>query len=574
MEPIAKRGSITPSNYNDINNIFSYVFSNVNDFVYFCGNSSFASSLLSNNAYKEYLRFKVNDNRIKIKVLIDVNESNLQQCKELTKNCQIKHIDSIKGCFGFTNNIYVTNIIHNDSEDVFVSTNLGIIEQQRLLFENLWKNAITLEKRIHDLEYHLVKQKTTSNKGNLFLIEKSLKKAKEKILIILPTQQELSFVQSLLINCKDELKTINIKLVFSQLTNLIDDMGAINKLINNFPYLDILHLENVSQSVLILVDKEIVLDFELKTKNNIRHLRFLNRSSNPEVIDLVYFLIKYAQQLQLIKTKKSRLEESVEELREKIVFMDKTIYKQRQKEEALEKILQIFSHEIRNHLVSLNIYCDTMIRQKQKKENIANEKDILILLKKNIEKIEVFTENLANINTIFKGEIKLYRNITPIKKIIDKSIHSFTKNYNYSNVKINEEYHFEGQVYCDSKRIVNLLINILKDLVMENNTGNGIEITIKIEKYLIHDKKLVDNDLEYIKISIEFNFKNSKLISIIQNIDHITRDRWNMNNTEIEMALCKSIVNSHGGKLWASKEYNGKNSINIVLPSSLNTMYT
>jgi two-component system, OmpR family, sensor histidine kinase VicK len=93
---------------------------------------------------------------IKIRLITDVTKENIEYCKELLKVSEIRHIEGIKGNFGIIDEVeYVIHLISKESEApsrIIYSNDTRSAEAQQFLFNALWKNAISIEERIKEIE--------------------------------------------------------------------------------------------------------------------------------------------------------------------------------------------------------------------------------------------------------------------------------------------------------------------------------------------------------------------------------------------------------------------------------------
>ena len=95
---------------------------------------------------------------IKIRLITDITKENINYCKDHSKVSEIRHIEGIKGNFGIIDGKeYVIHLINKESEapsQIIYSNDRRSAEAQQSLFNILWKNAIPMEERIREIEYH------------------------------------------------------------------------------------------------------------------------------------------------------------------------------------------------------------------------------------------------------------------------------------------------------------------------------------------------------------------------------------------------------------------------------------
>lgn len=105
---------------------------------------------------EEYAKLKRNN--VNIRLITEVTADNLRYCKEIINilSAEVKHLEGVKGNFVISDKkIYLgtTNLEENKHiPDLVYSNAKGIIEQNRFMFETLWKRALPAEQRIRQIE--------------------------------------------------------------------------------------------------------------------------------------------------------------------------------------------------------------------------------------------------------------------------------------------------------------------------------------------------------------------------------------------------------------------------------------
>lgn len=100
------------------------------------------------------------EDKIDIKILTEVSLSNVRKIKELLSFADIRHIAklNLKFMVNESSCMFLLKTGNGNNDNVmsdlnsFTSTNNEIIEQYRLIFEQLWPFGIEATKKIQDLE--------------------------------------------------------------------------------------------------------------------------------------------------------------------------------------------------------------------------------------------------------------------------------------------------------------------------------------------------------------------------------------------------------------------------------------
>lgn len=99
-------------------------------------------------------------------MITEITTENIKNCKEIIDKlkAEVKHLEGIKGNFAISDdNIYIaTSSLEENKQipDLIYSNVKGVVEQNRYLFETLWKKSISAEQRITGIEQGLLPVET------------------------------------------------------------------------------------------------------------------------------------------------------------------------------------------------------------------------------------------------------------------------------------------------------------------------------------------------------------------------------------------------------------------------------
>ena len=145
------------------------------------------------NAAEAYFGIRKRGGRLRI--LTKIDEKNVEYCKELLRNAELRHLDDVRGNFAISESEYIssptsTTFQPNVMVTVIYSNARPFIEQNRIVFERLWDMATPAEERIKEIEEGVVQPKIEIIRDPYqiqSLYVDLVKQAKEEILAILPT---------------------------------------------------------------------------------------------------------------------------------------------------------------------------------------------------------------------------------------------------------------------------------------------------------------------------------------------------------------------------------------------------
>lgn len=215
-----------------------------------------------------------------------------------------------------------------------------------------------------------------------------------------------------------------------------------------------------------------------------------------------------------------------------------------EREHMLNSMLRSISHDLRTPLTGIVGASQLMMNQ----DHLTNE-DVYSLAKDIHDQAHWLTqivENILNMSKIESGNLVLHKNLEVVDDLIYEAIQHLPE-LEKRNVVVDvpQDLLF---INVDGKLMVQVFINIL---------NNAIKYTKEKDQITIHVKKL-ENE-------VQFMIKDTGS-GISKNIlDHIFEEfvtDTNVSNDSqkgigLGLAICKAIIQAHGGKIWAKNETDG-----------------
>ncbi|MFZ0328706.1 MAG: ATP-binding protein [Nitrososphaeraceae archaeon] len=134
---------------------------NAEDRIDICGNSRFPSLILTFESIRKAIMNAKDRKYTRQRYIFEITEENIQYCKDLMKIAEIRHMNEIEANFLLNEKEYLGSITLKEPHQQAVYTNVReIVEQQQNIFETLWNESITAEKRIKEIEERTVHYET------------------------------------------------------------------------------------------------------------------------------------------------------------------------------------------------------------------------------------------------------------------------------------------------------------------------------------------------------------------------------------------------------------------------------
>jgi two-component system, OmpR family, sensor histidine kinase KdpD len=212
-------------------------------------------------------------------------------------------------------------------------------------------------------------------------------------------------------------------------------------------------------------------------------------------------------------------------------------------EKFKNNLLKAISHDLRTPLSVITGASEMLIHSLDKPEfiNVAAEihEDSIWLTR--------MVENILSLTRIQEGRLNIVTQLEAVEEIIAESIRRVQKHTPTHKISVNipDDVIF---VHMDSKLIVQVLINLLDNAVKHTNPDGEINVNVTLESNKVWFD-VSDNGTGIAQSDL------SKLFDIFYLSNHQRTDA--KRGIGIGLAICKAIVNMHGGEIYAENNKTG-----------------
>jgi two-component system, OmpR family, sensor histidine kinase VicK len=568
-------------------------------------------------------RLKAKNRGVQFRYITEITQDNISYCKELSKIAEIRHLNGVKGNFEVSQKAkgkgeYIGAATLEEAEPVtqLIYSNVKeIVEQEQFVFDTLWNKAIPYNVRIKEMEEG-IKPETieviVDPKDALETEYRLLKSAKREIQMIFSTvntfhlQEKQLGITKILTNLSRQGVSIKILTpIDDRVRELIADLkeqGEVKRLqqrklfqknkdnndndSNNNPTISIQDIAPSSSinAKIIVVDEQDSLAMEIRDGmrdgmiDSIHNTIGLSTLSNSKSTIASYSAIfeNLSRQNQLYK-----------QLKEAYLTVEHT--------NAIQKeFINVAAHELRTPVQPILGYAELLledetndnkkqalmgiIHNSQRLQKLAS--DILDVARMESNTFQLYKEQL-NLNYVISNIVKDYAKRQEQKKAIDitKLIpdinHSINEDKDDGNSKKRDiKLFFESKVKedifvkADKERLTQVICNLL-DNAFKFTEGHGESIEITLEKRELHqdlsaEQRLQQQQEPYAIISIKDTGTgidpeiSPRLFSKFATKSH--------KGTGLGLYISKNIVEAHGGRLYASNNYDKGATFTITLP--------
>jgi two-component system, OmpR family, sensor histidine kinase VicK len=469
---------------------------------------------------------------VKIRSITEITKENLEYCKQLENYVQLRHLGGLKGNFAVSETEYVATAILNEKEPVtetIYSNAKVVLEQHRYFFETLWNKAIPAEQRIRELEQgvepEFVEVITDGARAAQLIVEFA-RSVKREAQLILPHPMAMERVGKLgmwdlLIEAANNGAQIQ---VISPITNnnerLAKEIAARTPNIRISP-------GPISTAGMFIVDNKRYFRAEVKDPQA------------SKAADAISVMI-YSNNINGVKSFRSLFE---------ILWQQLEMYEKLNAHYTMQReFINIAAHELRTPIQALLGITDLIeFKVDASKEKIELSRADIEMMTRNVRRLERLSANILDASRIESKTLKLDKEVFDLNQkvlqVIDDLKMTIPRGRNNIEIVSNTPAD-KLEIYADKSRIFEVLSNLIRNSIRFSDE-EGATITVNIgqkEGYAVVEVR--DNgrgiDPEIMpRLFTKFATKSYQGIGL-------------------GLYISKSIVEAHGGRIWAENNTNGR----------------
>ena len=538
-----------------------------------CADHTWPSVAMGVEVYKKGLS-ELKPRKVRFRAITDITRDNVKHCKELVQIAELRHLDGIKGNFGISEKAYTASATLREAallQQVMYSNVKAILEQQHYVFETLWNKAISAEEKIREIEQGLEPDiieviQNPAKTAKLYL--DLIRNAAREILLIFPTTNAITRQNSVgalqLLKDAAEQNKVNVRLLMPSIgesdsnamalsnpdytsKTSVTDYSNIKRLLlsdalsNN---IDIRHIKKASETkaTILIVDRRYSLVIELRDDNESSFEQAIGFStystSRPGVLSYISIFESLWVQTELYE----QLTQSNEHLA--LANEQLKIHDRMQRE-----FINIASHEMKTPTQAILGMSGLLKYYPERKD------ELIEIIQRNAKRLQALTSDILDVTRIESQTLKLEKERFNIFDLVSEVVDDHReriKDSSNKNIKLSYDSDEDGKrrifVEADRGRITQVLTNLLNNALKftdegqitvstyQNNDSNDNkdEITVRV----VDTGSGIDNGI-YPKIFSKFATKSHQ-------------------GTGLGLFISKSIIEAHGGRIWAKNNTDGR----------------
>ena len=472
---------------------------------------------------------------VKIRLVTEIMKENLLCCKEVLNFAQLRHLEGIKANFAIHDRIeYTASASLKEGKSAPLMPRLiysnvkEIVELHQYLFETLWDKAIPSEQKIREIEEG-IKPDVIEPLRNPLEIQNLhinlIKSSTNEIMLIIPTTNAVRREASVGILRLLKESAIHKKVSIRILAPLNSAMEQkINSLVSlSHPKIQVRNIETSSgpKSTVLIVDKKESLITEVK-------------EDSKETFSDAIGLSTYSNSISTVLSYVSIFES---------FWLQSELYKKVKETEQMQKdFINIAAHELRNPIQPILALTEVL----RNKATDNEQRDLLDVVVRSVKKLKQLTEDVLDVTRIESQSLQLHKERFNLSEMILNAFADFrnqSKKEYKDNIKLELISKEDIFIEADKGRIYQVISNLLNNAIKFTNEGTIIATVEKTDSYVIISIKDsgtgIDSEI-FPRLFTKFATKSE------------------IAGTGLGLFISKSIIESHGGRIWAENNKQGE----------------
>jgi two-component system sensor histidine kinase VicK len=466
---------------------------------------------------------------VQLRYLTEITNDNLSSCKEIIKIVdELRHLDGIKGNFMISESEYLAPITSDEkTASLIIFSNVKeILEHQQYVFDTFWNKAIPAEQRITEIEEGAdrtgIEVIPNSNRVREMYL-KLMKNAEKEIILMFPTTN--AFNRQERIGVFEYSKGLNIKvrILVPSHKSTEQILENLRKLHSNF---NVRYIEQTpgTQATFLVVDRKVSLVMEIRddSKTTFDEAIGLSTYSNSDAGVLSYVAI--FENL----WKQTEIYEDIKKAHEQLKLYSK----------AQKEFINVAAHGLRTPIQPILGLSHLLL---SKTGSIEQYNELLETINRNAKRLNRLSDDILDVTKIEGKSLQLKKERFNLNDMIINAMDDIILGKS-KNIQLLYE-PLDIELEADKGRISQVISNLLSNAIKFTEKGT-ITIAAKIEEGNSH-----------ILISVKDTGTGIDPEALPELFSKFMTKSFS--GVGLGLFISKSIVEAHGGKIWAENNSDG-----------------
>lgn len=246
---------------------------------------------------------------------------------------------------------------------------------------------------------------------------------------------------------------------------------------------------------------------------------------------------------------------SHEKLKKHAEELEKSYNELKELDKMKSDIIVIVSHELRTPLTSIKGYVE-LVLDGTMGPITESQRKCLEIAEDNIKRLKRLIESMLDLSKIERGELEMNMEEIGIKHFVEKILSSLKPLADEKNINMNHDVE-DIAIKGDKDRIAQVLTNLVENAIKFTPINGNIGVNAFKEN-------------EYAHITVTDNgpgIPEKDLCRIFDRFYQVDSSaKRKKGGSGLGLAVCKSIVEAHGGSIWVESKHGKGSTFHILLP--------
>ena len=529
LQTVAKTEVIT--NPEDIDRVIHQTFSNISHNYGTCIDASGPAVVMSIEPMKKRL-IVAHTRGVKIRFVTEITTDNLPYCKQMMELGEMRHLDGVQGNFGVSETEYLASATLDKEKVVplLIYSNVKqIVKQQQYVFQTLWNKAIPAEQRIEEIQLgkeHEFLEVCPDRREAASVYSQFAELVQSEALLILPSSKALQREYDIGILHKLVGAAAKRKATIRILCPLDDKNAKIAEWLSDSggPTIQLLNGDGTDSTILV-VDGKLLFRAEYRS------------DQAGKFADAIGYAL-YSNSKPTVNSFKSFFE---------MLWNSRVLAEKLQEADRLQReFIHVAAHELRTPIQPILGMAEMIESTLQEKRDASIKHEEIEMIARNARRLQKLSEDILDIARIESNSLTIHKSLFNLKDVLTLLVEDCRKQIQMDGreVKVIHKQLDDIEVYADKERIMQVLGNLLSNALKFTKQGT---ITIHTEQ---------SNDKSELTVKVTdtgLGIDNALLLRLFTKF--ATKSE---KGTGLGLYISKSIVEAHGGKIWAENNRDGR----------------
>ena len=484
---------------------------------------------------------------VKLLYVTEINRDNLSYCKQLiTMVDELRHLDGIKKNFYISETGYLAPATLHEkgkpASQIIYSNVKELINHQKYVFDTFWDKAIAAEQRIReieeDIEPEIFDTITDHEIASRILVDLT-KSVKKEALFFLPNAKSMLRIDKLgvvdyLIKASQKSDTTIIRLVCSFSD---ENSEIISKITENAPRIKVVNGIDLPYGMYI-VDSERAFRVELKEPS---------ADTFSEAIGIAV----YSNRPSTVNFFKSVFE---------LLWNERMLNEELKKADKMQReFINIAAHELKTPTQAILGFSSLLKHYPERRD------EVIEVIGRNAVRLQTLITNILDVTRIESQNLRLNTEIFDIHNLISIIIEDYKERIKGKKANLGLVYNYKDKynnnkkpllVEADKERIIQVISNLL---------SNSLQFTK--EGRIAVDVGLAIDDEKSGEVIVTVSDTGSGIDREIVPRLFTRFASKSFQGTGLGLYISKSIIEAHGGRVWAENNFDGNGAhVSVTLP--------